>query len=394
MRLVDSSRAHRIGPVLRGCLATLAGAAIALAGCSSESADSTSSADDDYTVQPSGTNGLATVTVRAPASFKEVVQIGGIWYRYELSFNGSQVRLNQPSKVKATTTPGNWGCLRINIWSGDLDTNNAGANECIWQVAPGGTLTIDLGVAKLWWSGYPQARDEVFSLTTSSRGTLSRVWGDQRYAQYERARDRYAMYKKNDIPLLLAPGDYSYASDNANYPAKPFRVEPLKQIDLNVDNDAFLSTVELTYEDKEGFRDASPAGVQVQCKNLAGELKSTGFRDERWAKKLLFLDRGQVDCTLISPAGISLPLTLEGGQTQKLDLVRLNVDDVTVTDEGNRKATGTYVIRSLEGPVVSAWSQPTPTRTGYDLPKGRYEIAVTFTASTGPRTTTYEADLR
>jgi hypothetical protein len=355
-------------------------AASFLFGCAAEpsSEDNAVYGEDELTVRPGGTNDRATVTINAPS-----------WF----TFNETPIELGKPTLVTPAKNEGNWVCLSITLEARPGGTSTS--RECIWQVPARSTNVIELGIAKLWWSGYPQVRSDVFSLAEGYRGALERTYGGARYRQYDALNTnlrQYGLLAQNDVPLLLVPGDYEFTVNNPNYPAKKIRVEAGKQIDVNTDNDAFLAPLELPYEGKDGFIDAYVNNATVTCKNIYGVDRIMG-RGTRMEKQLVLLDRSSVDCTMITASNHTFPVKLEAGKTTRIPMKRLNVEDVTLTDEGNRTVRGTYTIVALEGGANGrSWARST--NTGVDLPPSKYAVDVSYTSGTGPRTLRYEVDLR
>lgn len=367
--------------------------------CSAPAAEDVESSENAQTVNPTGPNGRATVTVTIPAFFTPTFEANGATYEYAFEFNGTSLQPGVPTLVVPASNAGNWGCLETTIQRKDRYSRVpiASAHECIWQLASGGSLTIELGIAKVWWSGYPQVRGDVFSIATLPRPTVARAWQDARYAQYAASSSRpsdYAFYAQNEVPLLLVAGDYEFSTANKSYPPKPFVVRAGQQTDMNADYDAFLATARIAYEDTEGFPDAATS-PRVRCVNAEGRTAEGGSAG-RWTEKLVMLDRDSVSCALVVAGGaLSTPLPLSGGKVTSVALARLNVADVALVDEGNRLVKGKYNVRRKDGDTWSApfFANKVQTHTGLDLPAGHYEVQVDYASAVGPKSALYEVDL-
>jgi hypothetical protein len=75
--------------------------------------------------------------------------------------------------------------------------------------------------------------------------------------------------------------------------------------------------------------------------------------------------------------------------TVSLEVKRLELDDVELTDEAGVKVPGTYEV--FHGDVSVA--KDLPTKTGLDLPPGHYKVVISYTTSNGPDSLTQEVDL-
>ena len=113
------------------------------------------------------------------------------------------------------------------------------------------------------------------------------------------------------------------------------------------------------------------------------------------AKQLVMLASDTSECQLEFGINLTEPFTLTRQQTTTMQTHRLNVDDVVLTDEGNRKVTGTFNVRRARPTSWSGWILADQTKTpgAVDLPSGHYQVRVTFQSATGPSTTDYEVDL-
>ena len=62
---------------------------------------------------------------------------------------------------------GDWGCLTAKVYElgkrPDDTVRVTTMAECPWQLPSAQALTIDLGTAKVWWSGYPSLRRDVLT---------------------------------------------------------------------------------------------------------------------------------------------------------------------------------------------------------------------------------------
>lgn len=346
-------------------------------------------------MKPRGTLGLATVTVNVPPSFAMSATTGGTTYGYELSFNGTSVEPGKPTRVAPTTTPGNWGCLRIRLSS---KAGSTVQEECLWQLAPGSALTIQLGTAKLWWAGYPRVHAD-FPLGEPGRNRIARTWQDETYPL------RDAGLVANDIPILLVPGSYVYGVENGAFPSKPFEVQAGRQTDVNVDYDAQLARLRLDFEAAElpdvprrewANVDWKPS---LRCTDAAGSAKTFPIEVRGASRELqVLLDRPSVACELSFsfPSKLSVPVTLAGGQLTSKALGRIDVDDVVLTDEGNRVVPGTWNVRRREGGNWGVWllgPEGAPTSRGLHVPSGSYEVAVTYRSTSDRKTTSHIVDV-
>jgi hypothetical protein len=389
-----SSASSSRAAAARLCRRTLVACLVALAAsaCAAPDADEATGAEEsEQRVKPQGALGLATVTVNVPPSFAMSATIGGATYGYELSFNGTSVEPGKPTRVAPTTTPGNWGCLRIRLSS---KAGSTVQEECIFQLAPNKALTIQLGTAKLWWAGYPRVHAD-FLLGEPGRNRIARTWQDKTYPL------RDAGLVANDLPILLVPGSYVYGVENAAFPLKPFTVQAGRQTDVNVDYNALLARLRLDVEAAE-LPDVSPISMwmnvdfkpSLRCADAAGSTKTFPIATRSASRELqVLLDRPSTTCDLsfafASP--FSVPVTLAGGQLTAQAIGRIDVDDVTLTDEGNRVVPGTWNIRRREGanwgPMLLG-PDGAPTSRGVHVPSGKYEVVVTYRTASGEKTTT------
>ncbi len=355
------------------------------AACAADADDSsTGTQEADQKVRPSGPNGRGTVTVNIPSWVQPTFTKDGKSYRYTFSFNGTQLEPGKPTLVVPTTTEGNWGCLEINLSGANAITKQ---RECIWQLPSGGTLTIDLGVAKVWWSGFPRVHVD-FAVDEPGTPFVARTWQDKWYFA------QAGHVGTNDLPLLLVPGDYVYGVQNRVFREKPFKVVAGQQTDMNADYNEFLSHAKLTYEAAE-YPDAI-SGTPLRCANGRGE-KRMSAAGNRWTHYQVMLDRPSVDCELLFANGrLAVPFKLDGaGQTTTMALGRIDVDDVMLADEGNRTVAGTWNVRRKEGDQWGAWllAKEAPTKRGIDLPTGTYEVAVTYASAVGNKILWHTVDV-
>jgi hypothetical protein len=202
----------------------------------------------------------------------------------------------------------------------------------------------------------------------------------------------YEFYAQNDVQLLLVPGDYQYATDDARLPSKPFKVVAGKQTDFDADFDDWMARVNLSYEDTEGFPDATLA-PELLCFDADG--KNQGhLATSRWTNQLVMLDAKTTSCSIVV-AGTLQSFTLSPGQTASIALGRLNVDDVELTDEGGQKVKGSFNVQRWNGTAWSAplLAKPAGTYAGLDLPKDRYQVTIDYQVATGHKTQVFTVDL-
>ena len=140
---------------------------VALVACSSPpSDDGAEGSESDLTVTPSGTNGSTTmtVTVNIPPPIPQTFTLDGSRYSYEITFQGVKLQAGKPKVVPVGN--GQAQCLTANLLKNGYAIST-GFKACDWHTPGRGSLTIDLGTAKLWWTGYPELRTDVASLDDS-----------------------------------------------------------------------------------------------------------------------------------------------------------------------------------------------------------------------------------
>lgn len=353
-------------------------ALLLFSGCAQPARDEGVDAQEsDVTVRPTDTGDLATVTFTLPASYRaDVPELGA---RFEFKFNGTDIQPNVPAKVVAAKNDGNWGCLYIGLRSGSRTIG--ASHECIYQVAPRATRSFALSLVKLWWTNYPNAWATMVTSDASGQASFARLDGSNAWSQWDTS-GAYALFGRNDIALPIAPGRYRYRIAGSPLPAFTFDVAPGVQVDQNAAYDDHLAYVDIGFPDREGYadRDAQSSTISLSCPGVTKRFAGGAGATEIPVSILVGRKDADTACTY-TVNGFSGGLALRPTSTHaKLPLHRLNVDDVTLTDENGATIAGTYTVRRFDEASATwgAWSSSGTTRTGLDVPSGKYQVRVTY----------------
>lgn len=374
-------------------------------GCSTAEGDvsSSESSEASQTITPNGLGGLGQVTIELPPSFQSHVPSLDADFRF--TFNGTPITPGVPTKVTPTPTGDHWGTLRVDLVSSST-LKRLSRMQDFHTLAPGEARTIRLSLVKLWWTDRPLvgARGEVDVAMAGAQGhpRLKRRWGGQEVVHwrtvsrdYDRNKepdfnDDYFFFGMNDIALPVPPGPFAYSF--GSLPPTTFDVPELQQVDFNGDNHRFTGMLKVTYPDREGMEGRTP--YTLLCPTAAANV--TG---ERPFARLL-LDRDSVACELrlSSPrpevTGISKPVVLQAGaEVSFADLRRLNVRDVTLTDEPGVTVRGTFEVRAVGVPVTAPPIAESQTGYGMDLPTGTYDVRVRYQAHGVSKEASYKVTL-
>ena len=342
-------------------------------GCSSPPADDAESSNDAITVKPSGTGDLGTVTVHLPPGY--VATVPSLSARFVFKFNGTEITPEAPTRVLPAQNSGSWGCLEVLLVKGSGVL--ARSNECTYQLRAGETKTINLSLLKAWWSAYPNVWASM--VTSDAQGTahVARLYGSNVYRQWEAA--GYALYGRNDIALPVVPGTYQYAIEGSPLPPFVIDVPEGQQVDANVGYDAFLATLDVAFPDPEGMPDSSPSAstIAVSCPGA----KRTFTSPAKALPVTILLGRNDLATACSYTAnGFTTAFSLKPQAHVSAPLKRLNIDDVTLTDEAGAKVPGSFQVRRWDD-VANDWGQwavDGRTHTGIDVPSGKYQILVTY----------------
>jgi hypothetical protein len=360
--------------------------ALVVLGCSTTAESDVERSEANQTIDPTGLGGLATVTIELPPSFQ--AEVPSLQAEFRFSFDGTPVTPGVPTKVAPRTQEGHWGTLFV-----DLVARNgrrlSRMGEAYW-VAPGETLTVPLSLLKVWWSGHPLLGYEVDAAARGATGAprLKRVYQDGRtYTQWATVdggswdkpqfNDDYFFFTKNDVALPVAAGRFVYSL--GSLPPITIDVPPLQQIDVNADYHRFTGAVRVIYPDQEGMDGRT--NVNLSCPSRVWAT-ATGERP----RLRILMDKEVDECTLemlgdANASGISLPVELKAGGEATLELRRLNVRDVSLTDEPGTTVRGSFTVRRAGEPNEGAPLAWGVTGYGMDLPPGSYDVRVEYTAN-------------
>lgn len=361
----------------------------ALAACRAPTggSESAETSEAEWTVHPTGTNDAATVTINLPPGITERLYLGERHARYRFEINGKGMKAGTPTQVAPSAN----ACLQIKIFDDPGMGLLGDTTECGWKLTAGGSLSIDLGAVQITGTRRSERRADVFTLNPQGNVAMTRRSEAGRVPVYSQS-------LSDGGPLLLVPGAYEVSAQNAHYPAKPFTVAPLQQVDIDADN-GDLSTLKLHFNAEDGWQNyplANGMAQQLRCTNADGHVVTSHF-SAWWREQLVLLDADTATCELVLlGGGLSTPVTLSRGQTTTVEFHRVNVDHVTLTDEGNRQVKGWYHVQRKDGDVWSAVLLPggsVATGTGLDLPKGHYGIYVQYQAIAAVKDRWYEFDL-